>query len=172
MGFYKALADFRKDQPGVGDVHIDSSSNRKKPKPIGKFSITVPISKAVVIKEEGQPDKNLVFGWAQVIEKGGKEYTDVQGDRVSPAELEAMFYDFVKNARAAGVMHADYGHHLGQLVECMVFTKEKQEILKIDLGLIGAWVGFEVTPEVFAKVKDGTYPAFSIGGSGVRTPED
>ena len=36
----------------------------------------------------------------------------------------------------------------------------------------GWWIGFKVTDDdVWAKVKDGTYPMFSIEGEAVRVPE-
>jgi len=131
------------------------------------MTLRVPISKI-------EPDQNRIFGYASVCEKDGKPFVDVQDDWTSEADLEEAFYDFVKNARNVGEMHADYGKHLGECIECMVFTKAKQQVLGIVLKdkdghqIVPAWVGFEVTPELFAKVKDGTFPGFSIGGSGVR----
>ena len=115
---------------------------------------------------EKNEDQQLVFGWASVVEDGGKLVEDSQGDIISESELEKAFYDFVLNARNAGEMHLR--KDAGQLVECIVFTKEKQKALGIDLGKIGAWVGFKVDVETFAKIKDGTYNMFSIGGKGVR----
>jgi hypothetical protein len=113
-------------------------------------------------------DQNLVFGWAQVIEEDGQVITDTQGDEVSEADLEKAFYYFAKDGRETDEMHTD--NVRGRMIECMVFTKAKQRALGINLGKIGAWVGFELDPEVFAKVKSGEYPAFSIGGTGRRVP--
>lgn len=156
----------------VSDVHV-STTDRRKGKTKAKlfstvgdvakstFSITVPISKM-------EEDKRLVFGWASVIEKDGRPVTDHQGDVISEAELENAFYGFAKDGRQTGEMHV--GDGFGDLVECVVFTKEKQKALGIDLKAVGAWVGFRVPPDVFAKVKSGDYAAFSIQGSGVRTP--
>lgn len=115
---------------------------------------------------EKKEDQRLVFGWASVIEKDGETVVDSQGDTISEQELEKAFYDFVLNARAAGEMHVR--KDAGTLVECIVFTKEKQKALGIDLGQVGAWVGFKLDGNTFAKVKDGTYKMFSIGGTGVR----
>ena len=129
--------------------------------------LKVPISKL-------EPDQNRVFGFASVCEKDGKPVVDVQDDWSTEGDMEEAFYDFVKNARNAGEMHQGYGESFGECIECMVFTKAKQEALGIVLKdkdgkqIVPAWVGFEVSPSLFAKVKDGTYPAFSIGGSGVR----
>jgi hypothetical protein len=53
----------------------------------------------------------------------------------------------------------------------MVFTKDKQAALGIDLGLVGWWVGFKVNDEgTRAAIKRGDLPEFSIGGSGRREP--
>ena len=112
-------------------------------------------------------DQRLVFGWASIVEEKGVEVVDSQGDLISEEELEKAFYDFVLNSRNAGEMHIR--KDAGKLVECIVFTKEKQKALGIDLGMVGAWVGFKVDEESFEKVKDGTYKMFSIGGKGVRT---
>jgi len=119
-------------------------------------------------------DKNLVFGWASVTKNaGGDVIADTQGDIIKSSEIEKGAYLFVKNSRMAGEMHQKMG--VGTLIESMVFTKEKQEALGIAKGSMqeGWWVGFEVTPEVFAKVKSGEYKDFSIGGRGKRkTIED
>ena len=116
---------------------------------------------------EKKEDQQLIFGWASVIEENGEMVVDHQGDIISEEELEKAFYDFVLNARNAGEMHVR--KDAGKLVECIVFTKEKQELLGIDLGKVGAWVGFKVDAECFEKVKSGEYSMFSIGGKGIRT---
>ncbi len=57
------------------------------------------------------------------------------------------------------------------LIESMVFTKEKMSAIGITEGTLpeGWWIGFKVTdPDVWGKVKDGTYPMFSIEGEAVR----
>ena len=111
-------------------------------------------------------EKNLVFGWASVTKNaGGDVIADTQGDIIKSSEIEKGAYLFVKNSRMAGEMHEKMG--VGTLVESMVFTKEKQAALGISVQE-GWWVGFEVTPEVFAKVKSGVYKDFSIGGRGKR----
>lgn len=129
--------------------------------PVQQFEMVMTVSKA-------QDDQNLVFGWASVVEEDGKPVEDTQGDVISEPELEKAFYHFAENARMADEMHDQ--SEAGPLVECMVFTKEKQKLLGIDLKKVGAWVGFRLKPEVYAKVKSGEYKAFSIGGSGIRLP--
>lgn len=170
--------NFAKEQaPSVGDVHVSSTGQKPRrkaklfsamtngAKPVavdksGAWSRTVPITKV-------DEDQRLVFGWASVIEENGNPIVDQQGDIISERELENAFYGFAKDARIAGEMHDRIG--VGDLVECVVFSKDKQAALGIDLGKVGAWVGFRLEPDVFAKVKSGEYGAFSIGGRGART---
>jgi len=117
-------------------------------------------------------DKQLVFGWANVaIDKDGTYPIDWDGDITEPEELEKAAYDFVLKHRVTGEMHE--GEAKGNLVESIMFTKEKQEALGIPPGTVpeGWWVGFHVPDkEVFAKIKSGEYQMFSVEGQAVRQP--
>ncbi len=112
-------------------------------------------------------DQQLIFGWASVVEVNGQLVIDKQGDAILPADLEKAAYDYVLYARKHGDMHENVG--TGRLIESMVFTKEKQDILGIDLGKVAWWTGFKVDdPETWAAHKRGELPEFSIGGTGRR----
>jgi hypothetical protein len=51
----------------------------------------------------------------------------------------------------------------------MVFTKETQAALGIDLKKTGWWIGFKVDDDtVWDAIKSGKYRAFSIGGMALR----
>lgn len=135
------------------------------------WSLEIPIAK----KDE---ERRLVFGWLSVAKtKDGVYVVDHQGDVIPVAELEAAVYGYMIDARKMGEMHdrtegAD-GEPLGKLVESMMFTKEKMAVMGIPEGVVheGWWVGYRVEDtEVWGKIKDGTYKAFSIGGSGRRSP--
>ena len=57
------------------------------------------------------------------------------------------------------------------LIESVVFTDEKIRAMGIPAGTlpIGWWIGFKVLDkDVWEKVKDGTYPMFSIEGEAER----
>ena len=124
------------------------------------FSLSAKITK---LDEE----KRLAFGWFSIIEEGGEPVVDGEGDVIKTEDLEDAAYDFVLNARIAGENHVRKG--VGQLVESMVFTKEKQETLGIDLGFVGWWGGFFISDdEVWKAVKEGDFESFSIGGTGER----
>ncbi|MDE2472290.1 MAG: hypothetical protein KGL35_27045 [Bradyrhizobium sp.] len=119
-----------------------------------------------LIVTKADPDKQMVFGWASVVEKDGVAIIDKQGDVIPVPELEAAAYDFVLNSRVQGDMHVSKG--VGRLVESMVFTREKQALLKIDLGMVGWWTGFRVDdPGLWAACRAGERPEFSIGGAAV-----
>lgn len=124
-------------------------------------NLCVEISKA-------KDDEQLVSGWANVsINKDGSIPLDWQDDVIAPDTLEKAAIQFMLDYRDSGVMHDDQPP-VGTVVESIVFTKEKQEALGIPDGVVpqGWFITVKVNdPEVFAKVKDGTYKMFSIQGS-------
>lgn len=115
-------------------------------------------------------DKMLAFGWASVsMRVDGELIEDWQKDIVEPDELENAAYDFVLLYREGGEMHERGGAAV--LIESVVFTEEKMRAMGIptDTLPIGWWIGFKVLDEeVWEKVKDGTYPMFSIEGEAER----
>lgn len=143
---------------GASSAEVRFKDLTAKDQALKSMRFDVPISKTV-------EDQNLVFGWASVIEENGVPIHDLQGHRISEDELEKAFYRYAEDARVAGEMHAEYGEAIGKMIECVVLTKAKQEAIGIvGLGKVGAWVGYRVSPAVFAKIKDGTYKMLSIGG--------
>ncbi|MDO4305997.1 MAG: XkdF-like putative serine protease domain-containing protein [Eubacteriales bacterium] len=146
---------------------IQKSSKKAEPRPRespksvikGRFRIT-----------KSDDDKMLAFGWANVsIRSNGEIVEDWQEDIVEPEELENAAYNFVELYREGGEMHERGGAAV--LVESVVFTKEKLQAMGIpeETLPVGWWIGFKVTdPDVWEKVKDGTYPMFSIEGEAER----
>ena len=125
----------------------------------GRFKIT-----------KSDDDKHLAFGWANVsVRADGEVIEDWQEDIVEPDELENAAYNYVLLYREGGEMHERGGAAV--LVESVVFTEEKMQAMGIPAGTlpVGWWIGFKVTDEyVWEKVKDGTYPMFSIEGEAER----
>lgn len=115
-------------------------------------------------------EKMLAFGWASVsMRVDGEVIEDWQKDIVEPEELEKAAYEFVLLYREGGEMHERGGAAV--LIESIVFTEEKLQALGLAPSSlpIGWWIGFKVTDkEVWEKVKDGTYPMFSIEGEAER----
>lgn len=129
----------------------------------GRFKIT-----------KSDDDKRLAFGWANVsIRTDGEVIEDWQEDIIEPEELEKAAYQFVELYREGGEMHERGG--VAVLVESVVFTQEKQKAIGIPEGTlpVGWWIGFKVLDDdVWEKVKDGTYPMFSIEGEAERVEVD
>lgn len=115
-------------------------------------------------------EKMLAFGWANVSTRSnGEVIEDWQNDIVEPEELERAAYNFVELYREGGEMHERGGTAV--LIESVVFTEEKMKAIGIPVGTlpVGWWIGFKVLDEdVWEKVKDGTYPMFSIEGEAER----
>ncbi len=112
----------------------------------------------------------LAFGWANVaVTASGQQIEDYHEDMIDPEELEQAAYKFVELYREGGEQHERGG--VAVLIESMVFTKEKMSLLNIPEGTLpeGWWIGFKVLdPDVWEKVKAGTYPMFSIEGEAIR----
>lgn len=161
--------EIRKDVDGMKFFSelIEKSGRNIRPKPRespapkvgGIFRIT-----------KSDDDRMLAFGWANVsVRTDGELIEDWQDDIVEPEELENAAYKFVEFYREGGEMHERGGAAV--LVESVVFTEEKQRVIGIPEGTlpVGWWIGFKVTdPDVWEKVKDGTYSMFSIEGEAER----
>lgn len=118
---------------------------------------------------KAKEDECLVSGWANVaVNADGSLPLDWQDDIIMPDMLEKAAINFMLEYRDSGVMHQ--GGSQGVVVESIVFTKEKQQAIGIPEGTVpeGWFITAKVTPEVFKKVKDGTYRMFSIQGNAKR----
>lgn len=115
-------------------------------------------------------DEGLVSGWANVaVNADGSLPLDWQDDIIRPEVLEKAAINFMKDYRTSGVMHE--GEAKGVVVESIVFTKEKQKCIGIPEGSVpeGWFITVKILdPDVFKKVKDGTFKMFSIQGSAKR----
>lgn len=115
-------------------------------------------------------ERQIAFGWAYVASIAGELLVDHSGDfvdEVALPHLEDSVYKFVLESRAADEMHARF-EGVGYLVESVMLTPEKMEAMGVEGDRVGWWVGFKLADDVWAKVKDGTYPSFSIRGAGRR----
>lgn len=115
-------------------------------------------------------EEGLVSGWASVaINKDGSIPLDWQDDVIEPETLEKAAISFMQEYRESGEMHK--GDSKGVVVESMVFTKDKQQAIGIPDGAVpeGWFITVKINdPDVFKKVKDGTYKMFSIQGRAKR----
>ncbi len=128
-------------------------------------------------------EERLVFGFFSIVEEGGELVVDRDDEVIETDTLEKAAYNFVLDARVAGESHNRM--NIGDLVESMVFTPEKQEaIVKslesqginavMDLGVVAWWGGFHITDdEVWDRISKGDdLVAFSIGGTATVEPMD
>lgn len=151
--------------PKKSDKEILDAIRKIAGKTKGKdFSADVEIAKA-------DEYENLVFGWASVaFTKDGTQVLDRQGHAIDVEDLESAAYDFTIGGHGTGDMHQSEG--FGELVESMVFTDEKIELLGLDPGSIekGWWVGFKVPPAYHEQVRSGERTMFSIEGTAKLEP--
>lgn len=126
--------------------------------------------KASFAIKKADEDRRLAFGWASVANfEDGTALVDTADDVIDIEVLEKAAYKFVRLHRSGGEMHERSA--VAELVESVVFTKEKTTAMGIPEGLLpeGWWVGFFVTDDdVWAKVKSGEYAMFSIEGVAQR----
>lgn len=168
MDFVAALSAVKKDLT-AGDVHMDTAIGNppKKPGRLNRLKAErmVKVIKATIAK--AAPTGKTVWAWASVIEENGKPVIDHQGDIMDEAELEKAFDGYMSDSRDVGLMHETMGH--GRVTQGLVFTKELQQALGIDLGKVGALVKIAVDdPEAQKRVASGELRELSIGGSGRR----
>jgi hypothetical protein len=113
--------------------------------------------------------EQIVYGWASPVTDIGGDITDRQGDVIAVMEVRQAAHEFMLNKRVGGSMHTAFD--VGQVVESVVFDKDLQKALGIDLPYEGWFIGVKISKsEDWAKVVSGEYTGFSIGGSGIREP--
>lgn len=111
----------------------------------------------------------IAYGWASVAEIDGRPVVDSDNEIVTEEDLDAYARKFVLGRHGGKIMHS--GDQQADLVESMMFTKEKQAILGIDLGRSGWWVGLQYhRPETWDRIKSGELPMFSLMGYAKMRP--
>jgi len=112
-------------------------------------------------------EKRIAYGWFSVVEMGNNPVVDSQGDIIDEATLVDAVHRFMQESRAGKFMHN--GPRRASVVESIVLTKNVQDALGIDLGMVGWFGGMQFhDEELWAQVKSGGFNAFSIGGWGNR----
>jgi hypothetical protein len=131
---------------------------------------------------KADPENRTIFGFACINKIGEELVEDLQADLFPTHELEKTAHNFALDARVQGEMHVRKG--VGRMIENFVVTYEKMQAISDHLtkmgipnilktGCEGWFVGFKVDDNgVWESVKKGEYPAFSIGGTGKRIPEE
>jgi hypothetical protein len=134
------------------------------------------MTKALCFKNESDvtiakfdEEHGLVFGFAIVSKVDGSPYYDLQGDHIPDEALMAAALDFVEAGTTAKVMHQ--GVSVGTVPFVFPLTADVAKALDIPANKNGLLVAVRVDEDTMAKVKDGTYKAFSIGGSRIKDEE-
>jgi len=107
--------------------------------------------------------RRLVYGWFSVIEERGATVVDYDDDVIRAGALLDAAHEFLLESRAGKLMHR--GKRVADLVESVVFTKDVQAALGIDLGVVGWFGAMKIRDdELWKRVLAGEFQAFSIGG--------
>ena len=174
MGFI-VVSDYTSRSQDVSVYRDDGSSQHVRQYSTIETHEEIPVDDSVCLSVgfdvyKARDDEMLVSGWANVaIDKDGNAPLDWQDDVIAPETLEKAAINFMLDYRGSGVMHE--GESKGTVVESIVLTKEKQQAIGIPEGTVpeGWFITVKVhDPDVFAKVKDGTYRMFSIQGTAKR----
>lgn len=114
-------------------------------------------------------EQKIAYGWFSVIEEGGQPVVDTQGDIITEPTLIKAVHGFILDSRAGKLMHN--GQRVADVVDSIVFAKDLQKALGVDLGKVGWFGGMKFRDDaIWQRVKSGELPAFSIGGYGKRKP--
>jgi len=144
----------------IGGGHLEKAETE---------AVDIPIS---ITKND--PERQFVFGWANVAMNDGQLVVDSHNDTIELTELENAAYEFALHFNDAAVGEMHEGGALGKLIESFVVTPEKLEKMGLakDALPLGWWIGLHVEDtEVFEKVKNGEYLALSIQGMAQRVKE-
>jgi len=114
-------------------------------------------------------ERRIVWGWASVSTMKGELVTDLQGDRITPSEMEKMADGFMRSTRAAKVMHE--GDVEGEVIHSFPLTKELAEAFGIQTDREGWITGTYVTSDdAWERALKGEFRGLSIGGRAKRRP--
>ena len=119
-----------------------------------KFSVNI---------AKSDDEQRIVWGWASVATEDGKPVVDMQGDVITPAEMEKMANDFMSSVRTGKAMHD--GPKVGEFIHSFPLTNEIAKAFDLHTDREGWIVAMKVyDDEVWAKVKSGEFQGLSIGG--------
>lgn len=158
---------YREKNVTVSQVHVGTALGNQNKKPKREPQITSEPFEITVDVDKRNDDMQVVYGWASVTHEANEILTDLQGDQIDIEDLSKAAHEFMLAHRVAGIMHEALG--VGTVVESVVFTRDLQAALGVDLGKVGWFIGMHVIDEdVWKRVKDGELRAFSIGGRAQR----
>jgi len=117
------------------------------------------------------PTGEFVRGWASVATVNGIPVEDDDADTVDIGTLATAAHRFISDHRRADLLHK--GVKIGEIVESVIVDDEFAAALNATTPIRGWWIGMQIHSEAVRKmVRAGLLPAFSIGGTAHRIPED
>jgi hypothetical protein len=111
-------------------------------------------------------EQRMVWGWASVTKVNGNYVVDRHGHVITSEVMLAAATAFMeKTIRKAKTEH--YGEPVGAVIHSLPLTQELCKALGISCDKEGWIIGMKIYDDgVWAMVKAGEFPAFSIGGEG------
>lgn len=145
-------------------VSTEDSKRRKVNDGQGAEGDCLKFDKVNVVKvDEGL---GLVFGFAIICKRDGKDYFDVQDDHIPEAAMLEAATDFMLHSRVSKDMHV--GGADGTVVFAFPLTSDIAKALEIESKQTGLLIAMKPSADVLGKFRDGTYTGFSIGGQRVK----
>lgn len=127
------------------------------------------VKSAEVLKLDSE--RRIAWGWASVSTLKGELVTDLQGDTITPSEMEKMADRFMLSARLAKAMHE--GDQIGEVIHSLPLTKELADAFGVQTDREAWIIGMKIHDDaVWAGFREGRYKGFSIGGKAKRKPKD
>jgi cation transport regulator ChaB len=115
-------------------------------------------------------ERRIAWGWASVSTVKGELVTDLQGDMITPDEMEKMADRFMLSARTAKAMHE--GNQIGEVIHSLPLTAELAKAFGFETDREGWIIGMKIhDDDTWKGFQEGRYRAFSIGGKARRTPK-
>ena len=154
------------DESGTGLLERAISAILEAVTDMEKADMTEDVTKtADILKVD--TERRIAWGWASVSTMKGELVTDLQGDTITPQEMEKMADRFMASARTAKAMHQ--GDQIGEVLHSFPITNEIAKAFGMETDREGWLIGMKIHDDaVWQGFKDGTYKAFSIGGRSKR----
>lgn len=154
------------DESGTGLLERAISAILEAVTDMEKADMTEDVTKtADILKVDNE--RRIAWGWASVSTMKGELVTDLQGDTITPQEMEKMADRFMASARTAKAMHQ--GDQIGEVLHSFPITNEIAKAFGMETDREGWIIGMKIHDDaVWQGFKDGTYKAFSIGGRSKR----
>lgn len=123
-----------------------------------------------VVITKAQTDHRMVYGWAYVATEGGQPAVDWSEEVWPMEDIRQAVHEFI-GQRTLKARHK--GKVVGEIMDSILFDRDVQKALGIDLGKEGWFVGVRVDDDAtLAEVDSGILKMFSVGGMAEKAEAD